>query len=113
MVRSTSTLDDLVRFSRALREGKLCSKESVKSMLTPKVDASVEGQNWMYGFGCFILLDDDKRIVRWGHTGEEDGVSCLLLYYPMHDIDVVILGNQSSCAGKVSRDIHELIMETK
>ena len=110
---STSTLDDLLKFLRALREGKLCSKESVESMLTPKVDASVEGKNWMYGFGCFILLDTDNQIIRWGHTGEEDGVSCLLLYYPMRDIDVVILGNQSSCAGLISRDIHELIMETK
>jgi CubicO group peptidase (beta-lactamase class C family) len=108
---STSTLDDLVRFSRALCRGKLCSKESVQSMLTPKVDAGNEGLNWMYGFGSFILLDDDEQIIRWGHTGEEDGVSCRLLYYPMHKLDVVILGNQSSCAGKISRDIHELITE--
>jgi hypothetical protein len=78
-------------------------------MLTPKVDAGNEGVGWMYGFGCFILLDDTK-IVRWGHTGEEDGVSCRLLYYPMHRLDVVILGNQSSCAGIISRDVHELIM---
>lgn len=110
---STSTLDDLVRFSRTLRSGKLCSKESVEYMLTPKVIADEEEPQWRYGFGCFILLDDEERIVRWGHTGEEDGVSCRLLYYPRHKLDVVILGNQSSCAGAVSRDIHELIMEIK
>ena len=109
---ATSTLDDLVGFSRALREGKLCTKESVESMLTPKVDAGNEGPRWMYGFGCFILLNADSKIIRWGHTGEEDGVSCCLLYYPMHRLDVVVLGNQSSCAGKVSLDIHDLIMET-
>ena len=106
---ATSTLDDLVRFSRALREGKLCAKESVETMLTPKVDASDEGKNWMYGFGCFIVLDDASNIIHWGHTGEEDGVSCRLFYYPARKIDVVILGNQS--AGKVIKDIHELIME--
>jgi CubicO group peptidase (beta-lactamase class C family) len=108
---STSTLDDLIRFSRALRTGRLCSKESVKSMLTPKVDAGDEGNNWMYDFGCFLLLDEDSQVIRWGHTGEEDGVSCRLEYYPAHKLDVVVLGNQSSCAGGVLSDIHELIME--
>jgi CubicO group peptidase (beta-lactamase class C family) len=105
---STSTLDDLIRFSQALRDGKLCSKELVESMLTPKVIAD-ENPRWRYGFGCFILLDEQEQILRWGHTGEEDGVSCRLLYYPKQKLDAVILGNQSSCAGKVARDIHELI----
>jgi CubicO group peptidase (beta-lactamase class C family) len=110
---STSTLDDLVRFSRALRNGKLCSKESVESMLTPKVIADEDEPQWRYGFGCFILIDDEEQIVRWGHTGEEDGVSCRLAYYPKHKLDVVILGNQTGGAGRVLMDIHELIMETK
>jgi CubicO group peptidase (beta-lactamase class C family) len=108
---STSTLDDLVRFSRALREGKLCSKELVESMLTPKVDASDVAKNWAYGFGCFLLLDDESKVIRWGHTGEEDGVSCWLAYYPKHKLDVVILGNQTG-AGKVLLDIHKWIMES-
>ena len=110
---STSRLDDLVRFSRAMREGKLCSKGSAESMLTPKVVAYEDEPQWRYGFGCFILLDTDEKIIRWGHTGEEDGVSCRLLYYPMHDIDVVIIGNQSLCAGTVSRDIHEALCGEK
>jgi CubicO group peptidase (beta-lactamase class C family) len=110
---ATSTLDDLVRFSRALRSGKLCSKESAESMLTPKVDAGNEGAGWMYGFGCFILLGDNLEILRWGHTGAEDGVSCQLAYYPKHKLDIVILGNQTGGAGRVLLDIHELIMETK
>jgi CubicO group peptidase (beta-lactamase class C family) len=109
---STSTLDDLVRFSRALRDGKLFKKELVETMLTPKVIAD-ENPRWRYGFGCFILLDEQEQILHWGHTGEEDGVSCRLLYYPKQKLDVVILGNQSSCAVKVVRDIHELICGEK
>jgi CubicO group peptidase (beta-lactamase class C family) len=108
---STSTLDDLVRFSHALRGGKLFAKELVESMLTPKVIADEDDPHWQYGFGCFILLDANEEILRWGHTGEEDGASCRLLYYPRHKLDVVVLGNQSSCAGKVALDIHNLIME--
>jgi CubicO group peptidase (beta-lactamase class C family) len=106
---ATSTLDDLVRFSRALRTGKLVSRQLAESMLTPKVVADEDDPRWRYGFGCFILLDEDTKIVRWGHTGEEDGVSCRLAYYPSQNLDVVILGNQTSCAGKVVRDIHEAL----
>jgi CubicO group peptidase (beta-lactamase class C family) len=108
---STSTLDDLVKFSRALRDGKLFKKELVDTMLTPKVVAD-ENPRWRYGFGCFILLDDhQEQILRWGHTGEEDGVSCRYWYYPQQDVDVVILGNQSSCASKVAWDIHDFVLD--
>jgi CubicO group peptidase (beta-lactamase class C family) len=111
---ATSTLDDLIRFSRALRKGKLCAKEFAERMLTPKVvedENAFAGYQCRYGFGCFILLNSALHVFRWGHTGEEDGVSCRLYYYPTHDLDVVVLGNQSSCAGKVMRDIHDLIVE--
>jgi hypothetical protein len=50
------------------------------------------------------------QIVRWGHTGEEDGVSCGYWYYPQQDVDVVILGNQSSCASKVLWDIQDFVL---
>jgi CubicO group peptidase (beta-lactamase class C family) len=109
---ATSTLDDLARFTRALREGRLCSPEMARTMLTPKVetgDDGFRGYRWRYGFGCFILLDSADQIIRWGHTGEEDGISCRLLYYPQLNLDVVILGNQSSCAGKLSWEIHDLL----
>ena len=64
----------------------------------------------MYGYGCYVLLDDNGQTVRWGHTGEEDGASCRLYHYPMLDVDVVVLGNQGGCAGPVAWDIHVLLM---
>ncbi len=109
----TSTVDDLVCFMRALREGRLVSSQLAQTMLTPKVlqsERDAQGYQWMYGFGCFILLDQDDAIVRWGHTGEEEGVSCRLYYYPKYNLDVAILGNQSSCAGKLGVEIQELVL---
>jgi hypothetical protein len=79
-------------------------------MLSPQVSAEREGLNWMYGLGCFLLVDDDRRVVRWGHTGEEEGISCRLYYYPDQRLDVVILGNQTSCAGRALTAIHDLIL---
>jgi CubicO group peptidase (beta-lactamase class C family) len=113
---ATSTVDDLTRFSGALREGQLLSAESTQEMLTPKVLERAEklrGYTWKYGYANYFLLDDSDQIVRWGHTGEEDGVSCRLYYYPVQNLDVVILGNQSWCAGGLAWEIHDLIMKSE
>ncbi len=111
----TSTAADLVKFSQALRKGELLSTEMTREILAPKVLASEEqfrGYIWKYGFGIFFLLDQEEKIVRWGLTGEEDGVSCRLYYYPKENLDVVILGNQSWCSGSLGWKIHDLILET-
>jgi CubicO group peptidase (beta-lactamase class C family) len=111
---ATSTAADLVRFSQALRnEGRL-SPELTQEMLTPKVlqtDERTRGYTWKYGYANAFLLDDDGQIVRWGHTGEEDGVSCRLYHYPEENLDVVILGNQSWCAGSLGWEIHDIVLE--
>lgn len=109
----TSTAEDMIRFSRALRAGRLCSMPRAKEMLSPQVlenDGNYAGYRWMYGYGCFVTLDQHGEVIRWGHTGEEDGVSCRLYYYPQQDVDVAILGNQSGCAGKIGWDIHRLVV---
>ncbi len=111
---ATSTLEDLARFSDALRGGKLVAPELVRQMTAPQVvesDDNYLGFLWRYGFGCFVLLSESGETIRWGHTGEEEGISCRLWHYPQPGVDVVILGNQSSCAGPVSRDIQEVVLK--
>lgn len=111
---STNTADDLAHFIHALLEGRLCGMDYVRMMLTAQVPERPEplrGFHSMYGFGCYLLLDNNGAIVRWGHTGEEDGVSCRLYHYPMLDVDVVVLGNQGGCAGSIVWEIHDLLME--
>jgi CubicO group peptidase (beta-lactamase class C family) len=111
---ATSTLEDLARFARALRQGQLVSSELAKAMTSPQVvesDDNYLGFQWRYGFGCFVLLDEAGETLRWGYTGEEEGVSCRLWVYPKQDTTVVILGKQSSCAGQISRDIQELVLK--
>ena len=111
---ATSAAEDLSRFSRALREGRLLSDRMTREMLTPKVledDEPFRGYTWKYGYGLFFLLDASGRTVRWGHTGEEEGVSCRLYHYPVQGVDVVILGNRSGCAGELAWEIHDLVLE--
>lgn len=110
---ATSTAADLVRFSRALRGGQLLPPALTDAMLTPQVSESDEkfrGYTWMYGFGNYFLLDEAGATVRWGHTGEEEGVSCRFYHYPQPGLDVVILGNHSGCAGALGWEVHDLIM---
>lgn len=120
---ATSTAADLVRFAQTLRRDagmadappeqfRLLPVHLAQAMLTPQVQQfphAKDGILWYYGYGVVFMLDEDGRTLRWGHTGEEEGVSCRLFYYPDPGLDVVILGNQSDCAGKLGWDIHHLI----
>lgn len=110
---ASSTVKDLLTFSRALRNNQLLNAEYTKLILEPKVldqdSDGFRGYTWQYGFANCFLLENDK-IVRYGHTGEEFGVSARLYYYPEKDIDVILLANQGFCTGSVGWDIHDLIL---
>ena len=70
----------------------------------------MSGYLWQYGFGNEFVFSTAGELLRWGHTGEEDGISCRLNHYPAQTLDVVILGNQSWCAGSLGWAIHDLII---
>ncbi|MFF2776111.1 serine hydrolase domain-containing protein [Streptomyces sp. NPDC058052] len=112
---ATCTAADLTAFSHALRHGRLLDEETTRLALTPQVaqyDEKIRGYRWMYGFGLTHLLDDEGNVVRWGHTGEEDGVSARLFHYPRHDVDVAVLGNVSWSVGDLGWALHDAIVGT-
>ncbi|MBP7998582.1 MAG: beta-lactamase family protein [Chloroflexi bacterium] len=111
-----STATDLIRFLQMLRAGLFFPPTLTQAILTPHVLADPEqfrGYGWYYGFGNAFLLDAANQIVRYGHTGEEAGVSCRLYHYPSLELDVIILGNQSNCAGALGWAIHDILMGTQ
>lgn len=114
---ATSTASDLIDFIQALRRGEILGEYMTKKILNPHV--LDEGSNgfrdyiWKYGYANWFILDKDNNIIRGGHTGEEYGVSCRLYYYPLLNIDVVILGNQGWCAGSLGWDIHDMILNSR
>ncbi|MFC7216991.1 serine hydrolase domain-containing protein [Streptomyces polyrhachis] len=110
---ATCAAADLTAFAHALRHGRLLGEETTRLALTPQVaerEEKVRGYRWMYGFGLTHLLDDESGIVRWGHTGEEDGVSARLYHYPRHDLDVAVLANVSWSAGSMGWAVHDTIV---
>ncbi|MFC0003043.1 serine hydrolase domain-containing protein [Micromonospora siamensis] len=111
---ATSTAADLVAFTEALRTGTLLDPAFSAAMLAPRVaehDGKVRGYRWRYGFGVMSILDDDGAVVRWGHTGEEDGVSARLYHYPDSGTDVAILANTSWSAGSLAWGLHDLLVD--
>lgn len=107
-----STSADLCRFLHALRQGQLLSPALTQAMLTPQIEEDTghfHGYDWAYGFGNNFILQNGQ-VIRYGHTGEEVGVSGRLYHYPGLNLDVVILGNQSTCAGSLSWAIHDAIL---
>jgi hypothetical protein len=82
-------------------------------MLSPRVlqfPDKHRGYTWKYGYATMFLVDEKNRIVRYGLTGEEDGVSCRFYSYPGLDIDLVILGNLSWSSGDLAWDIHDMLV---
>jgi CubicO group peptidase (beta-lactamase class C family) len=110
---ATCTASDLTAFARALRGGGLLPESLTAAMLTPQVserEENVCGYTWMYGYGVMFILDSGGQVVRWGHTGEEDGVSARLYHYPQTGIDVAILANTSWSTGKLAWAIHDALV---
>ena len=57
---STSTADDLIRFSRLLRRGEIVSDRLAREMLTPAVETPFSpqlGYRWWYGYGMEIVSE--------------------------------------------------------
>jgi CubicO group peptidase (beta-lactamase class C family) len=106
-----STAKDLIKFLRSLRECKLLSAELTQQMLTPRGHVQKEGSaSWCYGYGIAFVLDSNG-IVRYGHGGDDPGVSIKVFHYPAQNVDLMILGNQSHCAGDIDNQVHKMILE--
>lgn len=96
-----STVKDLLKFMKALRKGDLLKTETFEQMLKPHV--AVEGQTH-YGYGFWVEYREDV-LIKYGHTGEDPGVSARVFYYPEIETDVVLLGNHSFSTGALLREI--------
>jgi CubicO group peptidase (beta-lactamase class C family) len=111
-----STVWDLIRFLEALRQGDLLGEEMTAHMLTPRVhwgDGSPGFKDyvWQYGNGLMFNSREDGSIVRYGHMGEEMGSSCRIYHYPEPQLDLIVLGNLSECAGELGWAIHDAVAD--
>ena len=82
-----STVDDLLKWNRALHEGKLLQDASYRAMITP-VGKAVDSN---YGFG--ISTGTLRGVPQLQHGGGIHGFSSYLLYIPGSDVSAAVLYN--------------------
>ena len=104
-----STVEDLFKFSKALRNYKLLDKETTNLMVEPKL----KGYNTHLGYGIDIDNRYNQTII--GHSGGWYGIHCELMDFMHDNYTVIILSNiddgGKSGASKVADYFKNLIAE--
>jgi CubicO group peptidase (beta-lactamase class C family) len=90
-----SNVDDLLRWNRALHEGKVLSAENYRRMVTPE-GAAAKGAI-RYGFGIQAGTIRDR--IAYEHGGGIHGFISHLTYLPDSDVTVVVLRNSDGAGG--------------
>ena len=93
-----SSLDDLAKWDRALREHTLLSEEEMKPALTPVQPTSgastdAAGEKVSYGFGWF--LDPYRGHKRMWHYGETVGFRTVIERFPDDQLTIIVLANRA------------------
>jgi CubicO group peptidase (beta-lactamase class C family) len=86
------TVLDLVRWRRALTDGRVVSAASYQKMIEPAVLANGWRTNYAYGLARY-RLGGELEVIR--HGGTINGFQANLLYLPKADLIVAVLANTS------------------
>jgi len=84
-----STLDDLAKWDRAIRTGRLISAETLETMLTPTT--MNDGSVFPYGFGWGTADYAGRRASH--HTGGISGFGSHMLHFRDEDLTTIVLSN--------------------
>mgnify|MGYP000131031400 CR=1 FL=1 len=95
-----STVEDLLRFDRALREHILLDRAHTEAVLEGKV--AVRGPGLRYSYGFFDRRINGQRVV--GHSGNFPGIGAQFDMYLDTGYTVVILSNYDPCAAQIIVD---------
>jgi CubicO group peptidase (beta-lactamase class C family) len=93
-----SSIDDLAKWDRALREHSLLSEAEMQPALTPvRLTAGPakfpDGSSVSYGFGWFLA--PYKGHTRMSHDGETIGFRTTIQRFPNDNLSIIVLANRS------------------
>lgn len=101
-----STVLDLVRFEKALEEGRVVRPASLQAMRRPTL--LPDGIEADYGYGTRLGMTGGHR--KLGHTGGGTGNKAVLARYPDDDLTIVVLLNsERPNAAATANDLEERI----
>jgi CubicO group peptidase (beta-lactamase class C family) len=105
------TANDLDRFLRAVKAGKLLSPKLTEAFFTPQIHyRATDGGTEKYGYGIWFFVDPEDRVVYCEKDGINAGVSGLIRHFPKEDINLVLLSNMESGVWNPMRKVHEMIV---
>lgn len=84
-----STVDDMLKFSLALRDHKLLSEQYTAIVTGGKVETGMPGRKYAYGFGEEVA--EGRHII--GHNGGGPGIGANFDIFPELGYTAIILGN--------------------
>jgi len=99
-----STVGDLIKWQRALAEGRVVSADSYRKMITPAT--LPDGKPLTYGYGLGVDVQDGRTVI--SHAGQTPGFSGGLIYYPDNDLAVAVLTNSDQ--GIRAQDVLEWVI---
>ena len=108
-----STLDDLLRFSKAFWDYKLLRKESVDLMTAKKIfGRKYDASETYWGYGFELEVVDGKRII--GHGGGDLGVSSGVRWFPdSGNYTFIVLSNYDRGGIITNYKVQELILTNR
>ena len=107
-----SNAGDLLRWLDALSHGKVVRPETWQQMVTP---ARVSGGEPLdYGFGFVITESDQGTLIM--HEGATAGFNSFLVYYPEHELSIVLLTNTDGfdpTLRSIASMLAEIVLQTR
>lgn len=106
----SSTLDDLLRFTRALWGNKLVSAKTVELLTSSKILARKYDANQTYwGYGFELENIDGKRVI--GHGGGDLGISSGIRWFPdSGNYTMIVLSNYDRGGIIINYKLEEMII---
>jgi len=104
------TVGDLMRFHRAVTDGRLLGPALTTELLSPKARHSARGAgSHMMGYGFEFETDADDVVRCYWKEGVNVGVSGMLRHYPRKDITFAVLAVGENAAWSPIRAIDEAV----
>jgi CubicO group peptidase (beta-lactamase class C family) len=104
------TFGDLLRFHRAVADGRLLGPDPTAELRLPKEWHSARGAgSHLTGYGFEFETDAEDVVRRYWKEGVNVGVSGMLRHYPLQDVTVAVLAVGESAAWAPIKAIDEAV----
>ncbi|NHJ86730.1 MAG: beta-lactamase family protein [Asgard group archaeon] len=107
-----STIDDLVKFSNALRTNKILNQELLQLITTAQIKRVEDTESLFYGYGFGVTKYEN--FCRYGHNGGSPGVNTYFgIYEPLGYTLIVLSNYDSPAADRVAKKFDNFLVNIK